>query len=165
MDMYTSVTPPTVGFVGGTSWTGISSGSFLSSSAYKRPQTSEYDPSLSRPFISTTYLDKDEVPPPTLLPRKGSAASSQKSSFYELPPTQQCSFAQSVLNGKQDLVSLTMLLVYRCLSYKSLALSLANSTTGNSSSSSSLCGAYNPQRESEIWSKGINHYPFNRVNS
>lgn len=97
MDMFTSVTPPFINFLRGNNLTGISS---VFSTAYKRPKSSELDSSLSKPLISETSLDKEEVPTYTL-PVKLSASSYSKFSISELPPPQeQCSFAQAVINGK-----------------------------------------------------------------
>jgi hypothetical protein len=97
MDMFTSVTPPFINFLRGNSLTGISS---VFSTAYRRPQSSELDSSLSKPLISETSLDKEEEPTYTL-PVKSSASSYSKFSISEFPPPQeQCSFAQAVINGK-----------------------------------------------------------------
>ncbi|OVA17822.1 Amino acid transporter [Macleaya cordata] len=104
MDMYTSVTPPTVGFLAGSSLGtsfGISS-SFLSSSIHKRHQASEQ--SLNKPFISITTLDKEAAPP-----TPASKHSSRRFSYHELPPTQECSYAQSVLNGVNVLCGVGLL--------------------------------------------------------
>lgn len=94
MDMFTSVTPPTISFLRGASLTGVSS--FLST-AYKRPQPqpSECDSSLSKPLISED---------PTTPPVKLSASTYPKLSISGLPPPQeQCSFSESVINGKKKI--------------------------------------------------------------
>ncbi|XP_042475950.1 amino acid transporter AVT1G-like [Macadamia integrifolia] len=110
MDMLTSVTPPKVGFLGGTSLTGLGS-SFLSSSVYKRAQASESNASLAQPFISVTNaIEKvDELPlPETATPKRSS--SYYKASFHELPPpAQQCSYTQSVVNGVNVLCGVGLL--------------------------------------------------------
>ncbi|XP_062168233.1 amino acid transporter AVT1D [Alnus glutinosa] len=106
MDMFTSVTPPFINFLRGNSLTGISS---VFSTAYKRPQSSELDSSLSKPLISETSLDKEEVPTHTL-PVKSSASSYSKFSISEFPPPQeQCSFAQAVINGINVLCGIGLL--------------------------------------------------------
>ncbi|KAK9290734.1 hypothetical protein L1049_008910 [Liquidambar formosana] len=107
MDMYSSVTPPSISFQMGTSLTGLSS-SFLSS-AYKRSQTSEYDSSLiSKPLISAPSLDKEEVPVSTV-PAKLIVSSYSKSSVNELTPLQQCSSAQATLNAINVLCGIGLL--------------------------------------------------------
>ncbi|KAF6150312.1 hypothetical protein GIB67_034011, partial [Kingdonia uniflora] len=105
MDMYTSFTPPNVGFLAGSSL-GIGS-SFLTSSLYRRPSTVENDSSLIKPLIPAPSLEKDELPPPT--PRRHP---SQGFSYPDLPPpTQQCSYAQAVLNGINVLCGVGILTV------------------------------------------------------
>ncbi|XP_059428033.1 amino acid transporter AVT1D-like [Corylus avellana] len=104
MDMFTSVTPPPfINFLRGNSLTGISS---AFSTAYKRPQSSELGSSPSKPLISGTSLDKEEVPTytqPVKLP-------ASKFSISELPPPQeQCSFAQAVINGINVLCGIGLL--------------------------------------------------------
>ncbi|KAF6163320.1 hypothetical protein GIB67_025184 [Kingdonia uniflora] len=60
------------------------------------------DSSLIKPLIPAPSLEKDELPPPT--PRR---PPSQGLSYPDLPsPTQQCSYAQAVLNG-----------MFRCVSF------------------------------------------------
>lgn len=101
MDMYTSATPPNISFL---------TGSFLTS-AHKRSQAAAHsslpaDPfqSSTEPLISTaSSLDKDEVPTSYLPGEKVSATNSQLSRFsscQSVPTMQQCSYAQSLLNGK-----------------------------------------------------------------
>ncbi|XP_043699498.1 amino acid transporter AVT1G-like [Telopea speciosissima] len=107
MDMLTSVTPPTVGFLAGTSISGLGS-SFLSPSAYKRTHASDYNASLAQPFFSE--VDQLSFPEPTATPKRSSYTSYQRSSFHELPPpAQQCSCAQSVLNGVNVLCGVGLL--------------------------------------------------------
>ncbi|KAF9595525.1 hypothetical protein IFM89_000613 [Coptis chinensis] len=104
IDMYSNFTPPTVSFLAGSSL-GISS-SFLSiSSPHRRHQISESDSALNKPFLpSTATLDKEEPPLP---PSKH--ASCQAFSYPELPPTQQCSYTQAVLNGVNVLCGMGLL--------------------------------------------------------
>lgn len=94
MDMYLSVNSPSIGFLRGTSLTGESN-SFLSP-AYRRPSTCGYDSSLNEPLISPSNLDKEDVHP--------SVSSRSRFSASELPPSQQCSFAQATLNGQNNLL-------------------------------------------------------------
>ncbi|KAI3989885.1 hypothetical protein MKX01_040855 [Papaver californicum] len=104
MAMYTSVTPPTVGFLAGSSL-GICS-SFLSTSARRRSSFQSSEQSLVKPFISISSLDKEGIqPPPTL----ASKQSSRRFSYQELPPTQECSYVQSVLNGVNVLCGVGLL--------------------------------------------------------
>ncbi|KAK3034267.1 hypothetical protein RJ639_032202 [Escallonia herrerae] len=91
MDMLTSATPPSINFL---------RGSPSATSVYKRSQPSMSDQSsLTKPLISATSLDKDEVPTSTLSTKLSSTANSRFFSNCELPPPQQCSYAQSVLNA------------------------------------------------------------------
>lgn len=92
--MFTGVTPPSLSFLKGSS---------MLSSAYMRSQTLTPEHSLSKPFISSPSLDREEIP--TSNPSKLSIVSSARYSAPELPPSQQCSYAQSVLNGKTRMLS------------------------------------------------------------
>ncbi|CAI9783267.1 unnamed protein product [Fraxinus pennsylvanica] len=98
LDMFTGVTPPSVSF--------LRSSSLLSSSG-KRQQASATESSLSRPLISATSLDKDI--PTSTLPIKLSATSESGLSVSELPPSQQCSYSQSVLNALNALCGIGIL--------------------------------------------------------
>lgn len=89
MDMYTSMTPPSLSILTGSSSLTL---------PYKRSQSFIPESSLTRPLFSATSLDKEEVPTSTL-PVKFSATSSLKLSLSELPELQKCSYSQSVLNG------------------------------------------------------------------
>lgn len=89
MDMYSSMTPPSLSFLTG----GNSQGS-----PYKRSLLP--DSSSAQPFLSATSFDKEEVPTSTL-PIKFSSISSVKSSLNELPELPKCSYSQSVLNGNR----------------------------------------------------------------
>ncbi|XP_057460743.1 amino acid transporter AVT1D-like isoform X2 [Actinidia eriantha] len=106
MDMYTSATPPLVCFL---------SNSFLTS-ALKRPQACVPGDSfqINEPFISSPTLDKDEVPISYLPAEKLYAASHQsRFSANELTLSQQqCSCAQSVLNGDIYIFSPHVLYMY-----------------------------------------------------
>ncbi|KAH7866224.1 hypothetical protein Vadar_017354 [Vaccinium darrowii] len=110
MDMYTSATPPAVGFL---------TASFLSS-AHKRPQavnssvaTDQYH-SQNEPLLSTAIsLDKDEVPTSYLPGEKLSATNSMQLSWLSvsqsIPPLQQCSYAQALLNAINVLCGIGLL--------------------------------------------------------
>lgn len=102
MDMYTSVTPPPISFL---------RGSFALSSADKRSQpTLPIYSSLSKPLISVTSLDKDEVPTSTLPVKFSAASCSRFTSLNELPPpVEQCSYSQSVLNAINALCGIGLL--------------------------------------------------------
>lgn len=91
MDMYTSVTPPTVSF--------LKSSSFLSFTD-RKSQASCNESSLSKPLIiSSTVFDEENVATSTP-PIKLYTASELRTSLTELPHDhQQCSYTQSVLNG------------------------------------------------------------------
>ncbi|KAL2502837.1 Transmembrane amino acid transporter family protein [Forsythia ovata] len=98
LDMITSVTPPSVSFLRGSS---------LSTLSGKRQHSSATESSLSRPLISATSLDK-EIPTSTL-PIKLSSSSESRFSIRELPPSQQCSYSQSVLNAINALCGIGIL--------------------------------------------------------
>ncbi|KAH6762081.1 hypothetical protein C2S52_019514 [Perilla frutescens var. hirtella] len=100
MDMYTSVTP-SVSFLG--------SGSFLIT-ADRRPQAQDVESSLSKSLISSLSSDDKEMVPTSIPPIKMSSASVLGASFSELlPPSQQCSYAQSVLNATNALCGIGIL--------------------------------------------------------
>ncbi|KAF5953746.1 hypothetical protein HYC85_006602 [Camellia sinensis] len=108
MDLYTSLTSPSVSLITGTSLTRISA-SFLTS-FHKKSQTSGPDSSANKPLISVSSLDSEEVPT-SYLPEKLSATS-HLSGFpsNELPPPQQqCSYAQSLLNAINVLCGIGLL--------------------------------------------------------
>lgn len=94
MDMFTGVTPPSLSFL---------RSSAMSSSAYMRSQSPTPQHSLCKPLISSPSFDREDVP--TLNPSKLSVVSSARFSALELPPSQQCSYTQSVLNGKTRMLS------------------------------------------------------------
>ncbi|KAK4724998.1 hypothetical protein R3W88_027777 [Solanum pinnatisectum] len=98
MDVFTGVTPPSLSFLKGSS---------MLSSAYMRSQTLTPEYSLSKPFISSPSLDREEIP--TSNPSKLSIVSSAIFSAPELPPSQQCSYTQSVLNAINALCGIGIL--------------------------------------------------------
>ncbi|KAL3326761.1 hypothetical protein AABB24_037451 [Solanum stoloniferum] len=98
MDVFTGVTPPSLSFLKGSS---------MLSSAYMRSQTLTPEYSLSKPFISSPSLDREEIP--TSNPSKLSIVSSALFSAPELPPSQQCSYTQSVLNAINALCGIGIL--------------------------------------------------------
>ncbi|KAG8376922.1 hypothetical protein BUALT_Bualt09G0114500 [Buddleja alternifolia] len=100
MDMYTNMTPPSISFLRGSS--------FLTSAAEKRSQPSDSESSLIKPLITPTTLEKQILPTSTL-PIKESITSHLRSSLSELPPPQQCTFSQSVLNAINALCGIGIL--------------------------------------------------------
>ncbi|XP_070051190.1 amino acid transporter AVT1D-like isoform X2 [Nicotiana tomentosiformis] len=95
MDMFTGVTPPSLSFLRGSS--------FLRSQTTPTPQ-----PSICKPLISSLRSDKEEVPTLTH-PTRLSVVSSARYSALELPPSQQCSYTQSVLNAINALCGIGIL--------------------------------------------------------
>lgn len=107
IDMYSSVTPPTIGFLGTPTLSRLSS-SFLSSS-FRGKHTPEIIASLIKPLLPTTAADlqlQDEerqsshsllIPP--LPSRKPSLEKIQEKVSHELPVSRNCSYGQAVLNG------------------------------------------------------------------
>lgn len=98
MDMFTGVTPPSLSFL---------RSSAMSSSAYMRSQSPTPQHSLCKPLISSPSFDREDVP--TLNPSKLSVVSSARFSALELPPSQQCSYTQSVLNAINALCGIGIL--------------------------------------------------------
>lgn len=87
--MYTSVTP-SVSFIRGSS--------FLIQ-AERRSQLPDIESPLSKPLISATNSDREIVIPTSIPPITLSSASVFGASISDLPPPQQCSYSQSLLNG------------------------------------------------------------------
>lgn len=57
-------------------------------------------PTISKPLISATSLEKDQVPISTLPIKFSQTSNLRISSLRDLPPpVEQCTFSQSVLNG------------------------------------------------------------------
>ncbi|KAL8526894.1 hypothetical protein ACS0TY_015947 [Phlomoides rotata] len=96
MDIYTSVTP-SVSF--------LKSSSFVLSSDKK---SSDVESALFRPLISSTSVDREEVPT-SIPPVKLSVTSVFRTSISELPQPQQCSYIQSVLNAINALCGIGIL--------------------------------------------------------
>ncbi|CAL9087227.1 unnamed protein product [Musa textilis] len=117
IDMYSSVTPPTIGFLGTPTLSRLSS-SFLSSS-FRGKHTPEIIASLIKPLLPTTAADlqlQDEerqsshsllVPP--LPSRKPSLEKIQEKVSHELPISRNCSYGQAVLNGMNVLCGVGIL--------------------------------------------------------
>ncbi|KAL6277946.1 hypothetical protein ACE6H2_021547 [Prunus campanulata] len=105
IDMYTSVTPPSLGFLGAASLNSLST-------LDKRHSISDSGSSTTRLLNSQTSLDK-EVPPSPSQAAKFSIYSSyaSKGSLPELPPPKErcCSFPQAVLNGTNVLCGIGLL--------------------------------------------------------
>lgn len=93
MDMYTTVASPSVSILRGSS--------FLTS-AYRRPQSPVLQSSLSKPLISdTSCLNDEEVPTSTLPVKISTTTSISQFSVPELPPPQECSYTQALINCKK----------------------------------------------------------------
>ncbi|CAL9154527.1 unnamed protein product, partial [Musa hybrid cultivar] len=117
IDMYSSVTPPTIGFLGTPTLSRLSS-SFLSSS-FRGKHTPEIIASLIKPLLPTTAADlqlQDEerqsshsllIPP--LPSRKPSLEKIQEKVSHELPVSRSCSYGQAVLNGMNVLCGVGIL--------------------------------------------------------
>ncbi|KAL0451131.1 UNVERIFIED_CONTAM: Amino acid transporter AVT1D [Sesamum latifolium] len=97
MDMYTSMTPPSISY--------LKDNSFLAS-ADKRLQTLDTESSLVEPLVSSTSVDRDF---PSLIPVKVSTICELTRSVSELPPTNQCSYTQSLLNAINALCGIGIL--------------------------------------------------------
>ncbi|PIN17068.1 Amino acid transporter [Handroanthus impetiginosus] len=99
MDMYMSVSPPSVSFL-------RSNSSLIS--VKKRSQASPSGSSLSKPLISSTILDKEGVAAPIPAVQLCSA-SELGTSASELPQPELCSYTQSVLNAVNALCGIGIL--------------------------------------------------------
>ncbi|KAK4419048.1 Amino acid transporter AVT1D [Sesamum alatum] len=97
MDMYTSMTPPSISY--------LKDSSFLAS-VDKRSQTFDAESSLFNPLVSSTSEDRDF---PSLIPVKVSTFCELRGSVSELPPTEQCSYTQSLLNAINALCGIGIL--------------------------------------------------------
>ncbi|KAF3449165.1 hypothetical protein FNV43_RR09893 [Rhamnella rubrinervis] len=108
IDMYTSVTPPSMNFLRGS---GLIRRSSSSCTAYQMPQAADSDLMLSTQLLSEVCIDKqykDEPSTPTF--KSPYSHPYSKSSIRELPPPQkQCSFAQATLNGVNVLCGIGLL--------------------------------------------------------
>ncbi|XP_010933084.2 amino acid transporter AVT1C [Elaeis guineensis] len=115
MDMYSSVTPPTIGLLG-TPTLGRLSSSFITSS-FRGKHTPEIITSLIKPLLSTSTVDQQQeggeerksshslLLPPPIPTRRPSAKKIIRDDHkphkvsHELPVSHQCSYGQAVLNG------------------------------------------------------------------
>ncbi|XP_077238969.1 amino acid transporter AVT1C-like [Tasmannia lanceolata] len=97
IDMLSSVTPPNVGLLKGSTRAKLSS-SFRTSSKHSILSTMEIDPALSTPFISTD-VGKDTESLPSPIPWNRSKSSVQECSYHDLVVSNKCSYGQSLLNG------------------------------------------------------------------
>jgi len=115
IDLYSSVPSPSIGFLGNSSLTRLSS-SFLSTSLTRR-HTPEVLPSVTKPLIQPTEEEKHQRRSShTLLPplsRRSSLLKKESKVSHEVP-SRHCSFGQAVLNGK--LLNLRLYLLY-CMIY------------------------------------------------
>lgn len=100
IDLYSSVPSPSIGFLGNSSLTRLSS-SFLSTSLTRR-HTPEVLPSVTKPLIQPTEEEKHQRRSShTLLPplsRRSSLLKKESKVSHEVP-SRHCSFGQAVLNG------------------------------------------------------------------
>lgn len=100
IDLYSSVPSPSIGFLGNSSLTRLSS-SFLSTSLTRR-HTPEVLPSVTKPLIQPTEEEKHQRRSShTLLPplsRRSSLLKKESKISHEVP-SRHCSFGQAVLNG------------------------------------------------------------------
>ncbi|XP_027070593.2 amino acid transporter AVT1E-like [Coffea arabica] len=99
MDMYTSVTPSSFSFLRGSS---------PPTSANKRPQITVRESSFTRPLISPTIFDKEEVTCSQHF-KKLPVASGSRLSIEELPTPKQCSYVQTILNAINALCGIGIL--------------------------------------------------------
>lgn len=100
IDLYSSVPSPSIGFLGNSSLTRLSS-SFLSTSLTRR-HTPEVLPSVTKPLIQPTEEEKHQRRSShTLLPplsRRSSLLKKESKISHEVP-SRHCSFGQAVLNA------------------------------------------------------------------
>lgn len=110
IDLYSSVPSPSIGFLGNSSLTRLSS-SFLSTSLTRR-HTPEVLPSVTKPLIQPTEEEKHQRRSShTLLPplsRRSSLLKKESKVSHEVP-SRHCSFGQAVLNG--NLLNLRLLAI------------------------------------------------------
>lgn len=118
MDMYSSLTSPTIGFLGTPTLSRLSN-SFISSSFRSTKHTPEIITSLIKPLLPNTAADQeqhDEIERrqsshTLLLPsRKPSLEKIQEKVSHEFSIAKNCSYGQAVLNG-QCVLNLNFLLI------------------------------------------------------
>lgn len=102
IDLYSSVPSPSIGFLGTPTLSRLGS-SFLSSSLTRR-HTPETLPTVTKPLLDEQQQQQRRsshslLPP---IPRRPSIRKGEKASkvSHELPLSRQCSYGQSLLNGK-----------------------------------------------------------------
>ncbi|XP_051130607.1 amino acid transporter AVT1D-like isoform X2 [Andrographis paniculata] len=98
MDMYTSMAPPPLSY--------LKSNSFVASADKGSPRSGPE--SLFQPLVPSTYSDEEDVPP-SILPVSLSGTSQSRTSVSELPSSELCSYAQSVLNATNVLSGIGIL--------------------------------------------------------
>ncbi|KAE9621147.1 putative amino acid transporter, transmembrane domain-containing protein [Lupinus albus] len=102
MDLYSSVPSPSIGFLGTTSLSRLSS-SFISSSLIRRQHTAEKLPPVKKPLLQPEADDQPRRSSHALLPpigsRKPSIRKDASKVYHEFESTGQCSFGQAMLNG------------------------------------------------------------------
>ncbi|CAI9098296.1 OLC1v1034917C1 [Oldenlandia corymbosa var. corymbosa] len=103
IDVFTSVTPSSIGFLRGSS---------IMNSATKKPEFNGFESTLTRRLISSSPRFCEEDPLLLTLPEKPTVltpVSNNKPSTHELPPPQQCSYGQTVLNAINALCGIGIL--------------------------------------------------------
>ncbi|XP_031126956.1 amino acid transporter AVT1D-like [Ipomoea triloba] len=91
MDMYTTVASPSVSILRGSSYLTL---------AYRRPQSPLLQSPLNKPLLADTSCLNDEEVPTSTLPAKISPTTSVSHvSVPELPPQQECSYTQALINS------------------------------------------------------------------
>jgi vesicular inhibitory amino acid transporter len=113
MDMYGSLTSPSIGFLGRTPSLSRISSSNLSPSILKRRSTPEVIPSLIKPLLLTKaesiHPQLPPVPPKKAASKKAIHDQRTSQDAHGLPISQQCSFGQSLMNGMNVLCGVGIL--------------------------------------------------------
>ncbi|OIW13257.1 hypothetical protein TanjilG_14190 [Lupinus angustifolius] len=112
MDLYGSVPSPSIGFLGATSLSRLSS-SFISSSLIRRQHTTEKLPPVRKPLLQPEADDHSRRSSQVLLPPLGTRKSSLRKDasqvYHEIESASQCTFGQAVLNGINALCGIGIL--------------------------------------------------------
>ncbi|CAL0328474.1 unnamed protein product [Lupinus luteus] len=112
MDLYGSVPSPSIGFLGATSLSRLSS-SFISSSLIRRQHTAEKLPPGKRPLLQPEADDQLRHSSHASLPPLGTRRSSLRKDasqvYHEIESAGQCTFGQGVLNGVNALCGVGIL--------------------------------------------------------
>nr|GMC88370.1 vacuolar amino acid transporter 1-like [Ipomoea batatas] len=103
MDMYTTVASPSVSILRGSSYLTL---------AYRRPQSPLLQSPLNKPLLADTSCLNDEEVPTSTLPAKISPTTSVSHvSVPELPPQQECSYTQALINSINVLCGIGILAI------------------------------------------------------